>query len=406
MIKQMWFYLVTIAVIIVAAGMPQPVAAQAADTVPRVLAAVNAARIENSLPPYQLNSLLTLSAQRHSEYQASIGSWTHSSADGGRTLQRALAVGYPATRANENVYSGRVTPEEAVHWWYTADADHRNNVLHPVMREIGIGAAPDADGTIYYTMDISAQPNVLPVFINSGAYSTNSPSVTLTLTNEQVFGSAAGRIGPVSQVMISNSPDFSNATQQGFAQWVPWTLDSAGAGQKTVYVRFFDPYGQTADSKATIVLDPSGAGAPPPPPAQPTSAPVVPTSVPPTAVPQQPQQPSRPQPTAAPLQPTSLPPTDTPPGLTPTGAAVAMIGAPTLDYSDSQYMRAKRGEIFVENLDENGQPAGPVSEITLRQALWLALMFGIALISIGFLRLRAFQRASRTVKETAADGDD
>jgi uncharacterized protein YkwD len=243
----------------------EPVHAQdQAALISRVLAAVNASRVSVGLPPYALNPLLTLSAQAHSEYQRSIGQFTHDGPGGTRPLDRALAVGYPATRVNENVYVGAGGPEEAVNWWLTADELHRNNVLHPVLREIGIGAATDANGMTYYTMDISAQPNVLPIFINSDSYSTNNPSVTLTLWNEEVFGSAPGRIGRATQIMVSNSPDFAGASPQSWAQYVSWTLDtSGGEGTKTVYVRFIDAYGRTADSQDSILLSASGENAPP-----------------------------------------------------------------------------------------------------------------------------------------------
>lgn len=402
MIKLRWFHIPSLALMISMAWLPQPqlVAAQSSNTVARVVAAVNADRVANGLPPYKLNSLLTLSAQRHSEYQASIGQWTHSSPDGGRALQRAQAVGYPATRANENVYAGNVSPEEAVNWWYTADADHRNNVLHTAMREIGVGAAADANGTIYYTMDISAQPNVLPVFINSDAYSTSSASVTLTLTNEFIFGGGPGQIGQVSQVLISNSPDFAGASPQGWAQSLPWTLDtSAGAGQKTVYVRYIDGAGRTADAQASISWDGSG-GAAPPPAVQPTAAPTdVPVIQAPTSAP------VRPQPTAVPLQPTHRP-TDTPPPPTATAVQVAVQPIqPTLDFADSLYMRAKRGELVDTSASADAQTGtSPLADV--RRILWVALMAGIAAIALGILRLRAFQRAHSTIKETPSDGDD
>lgn len=230
--------------------------AQDADLAARLLSAINAARIASGLPPYALNPLLTQAAQQHSEYQHDTGEITHTGPGEMRAYDRVLATGYPALRVNENIYAGIGGPEKAVEWWITADEAHRHNILHPTLREIGIGAATNEQGVTYYTMDLSAQPNTLPVFINNDAPATRETSVTLTLNNEEIFY-GAGQIGYATQVMISNSPDFSQATAQPWSRFLSWTLDTrTGRGAKTVYVRYIDAAGVTADAQDTIYFDP------------------------------------------------------------------------------------------------------------------------------------------------------
>src|SRR5574340_57612 len=152
------FRLLILATILIPAALPvNPARAQDADLAARMLAAVNAARVASGLPPYALNPLLTQSAQAHSEYQRDTGQITHEGPGGSRAFERAAAVGYPGARVNENIYAGIGGPERAVEWWLTADEPHRHNVLHPTLREVGIGAATNAQGVTYYTMDISAQ---------------------------------------------------------------------------------------------------------------------------------------------------------------------------------------------------------------------------------------------------------
>lgn len=222
-----------------------------------LLEEINAARVRNGLPPYASNPLLTVAAQRHSQYMRSVGQVVHEEPDAPSAVERVAETGYPFIRVAETIYAGRTGPAAAVQWWLTADDLHRRMVLHADMREAGIGAATNAEGTTYYTMVISAQANVLPVFINNGAQGTPLPSVVLTLTNETLFTSAAGRIGLATQVMVSNSAEFAGAVPQPWTRYTSWTLNtSTGPGVKTVYVRYIDAAGQFADAQDTIFYDP------------------------------------------------------------------------------------------------------------------------------------------------------
>lgn len=366
------------------------VQAQDADLVVRLLAAINAPRISAGLPPYALNSLLTASAQKHSEYQASIGTFTHVGPDGSRTLERALAAGYPAIRANENIFSGNTTPEEVAYWWLTADADHRNNMLHPVLREIGLGIAADQAGTLYFTMDISAQPNVLPVFINSDAYSTASANVTLTLTNEDVFTGGPGQIGHASQVMVSNSPDFSGASPQGWAQYIDWALDpGTGAGLKIVYVRFIDTAGRTADSQDSIVYDPSGSN----------SAPAILATAMPAGGSTEPPVQFNPAPTATVL------PQITGTQLSPTQPVAELRPTQALDFSGSAYHLRATSEAVTPGLPPATTFLG-ISSLFLQRMLWGTLATGAGAMALGTLLLVRSRQSTIRKKEHSPDGED
>lgn len=344
---------------------------QNGDYVYRILAGVNAARVAGGLPPYALNALLTQAAQAHSEYQRDTGQITHDSADGSRTLDRVLAVGYPAIRANENIYAGMGPPEDAVAWWLASTAGHVQNIMHPVMREVGIGVASASNGMTYYTIDFSAQPNVLPVFINSDSYTTSSPQVIVTLTNEGIFTGGAGQIGRATQVMLSNTPDFAGAVVQPWSQYISWTLPD-GSGLKTVYVRYIDSAGRTADAQDSIVLD-EGSGA----------------AIPPTLIPTFIPQPTSPilLPTNAPVQPTAFPlPTLTPTPLA-TSTAPAVAELPGMSPATPVFQRPA--------------PAEPVvlfglTASTLRRGLTAALMLGVGCAALGALILfHSARRAHR-----------
>jgi hypothetical protein len=382
---------------------PQPGAALAQDSalVAQLLAGINATRVANGLPPFALNALLTQAAQAHSEYQRETGTVAHEGPGGNRPIDRVLATGYPASRANENLYAGwQITPEEALSWWLSS-TPHRNNLLHPVLREIGIGIAGDPDGVLYFTLNFSAQPNVLPVFINDDATATGSADVTLTLWNEDVFGGGEGRIGQATQIMVSNTPDFAGAVTMPWAQYVDWTLDtSSGTGLKTVYVRFIDSAGRTADSQDSIVFD-TGVGSAPQPTAIPT-ADVQPT-------------PESPQPTTA-SQPTPAPQLTFPPTVTPEGIAGAeetptpglpihssLTSTPTLPAFGIAPTPAQTAIPIPERVF--GVPVG-----RLRVILFGTLALGLGAIAAGGLALARSggHRAESTEaeEESDPDGDD
>src|SRR3990170_3668756 len=59
-----------------------------------LIAEVNALRASYGLPPYEVNNALMAAAQAQSEWQAEIGTWSHSGPGGSRPHDRAVAFGY------------------------------------------------------------------------------------------------------------------------------------------------------------------------------------------------------------------------------------------------------------------------------------------------------------------------
>ncbi len=138
-----------------------------------LIAEVNALRTANGLPPYAVNATLMAVAQAHSDYQASIGTVTHYSADGSRPYQRALAAGYPVGGDlslggfySENIMAGtNLSPSGAVLAWQ-GDAPHLNTMLSSHLTEVGAGVT-SVNGYVYYTLDASTPsegsiPNYTP----------------------------------------------------------------------------------------------------------------------------------------------------------------------------------------------------------------------------------------------------
>jgi len=120
----------------------------------QVIALVNQVRASYGLPALQAHSALMAAAQGHSDYQASIGTATHSGKGGSSPSQRAIAAGYGGgakVYVSENIYSGiNASPSQAVNWW-TGDGIHLQTMINPNATDAGAGVAQNGD-TVYYTL--------------------------------------------------------------------------------------------------------------------------------------------------------------------------------------------------------------------------------------------------------------
>lgn len=238
-----------------------PTHAQTPNAVADLLARINRERITRGLAPYALNAQLTTAAQTQANDMVRSGKFDHIGSDGSMAVDRAARAGYSAyswgRRIGENWAHYR-DPATAMEMWMDS-APHRGNILHPLYREIGIGATP-AEYGFAYVLVFGAQPNVLPVFINDGASATNDPHVRITLTTEDVAatGDGAQVIGKPTEAQISNDADFAGATWRPFAPQIKWTL-SSGNGTKTVYVKYRDAKGRVATASSSIMVGASNS---------------------------------------------------------------------------------------------------------------------------------------------------
>lgn len=117
---------------------------------------VNSLRAANGLPPLQTDGSLMYAAQLHSEYQASIGSITHTGSGGSKPRDRAAAAGYGAGGAifvSENIAGGASLSVLSVVSMWQGDSLHLNTMLSPDYTHIGAGVAHNGSQT-YYTIDV------------------------------------------------------------------------------------------------------------------------------------------------------------------------------------------------------------------------------------------------------------
>src|SRR3990172_2416080 len=114
----------------------------------------NLARRANGVPPLRWNRQLTDAARWFSwdsvenrpdpycGHQDTQGKWPG---------DRAAAFGYKGFAGAENAFCGYVTPEDAIAGWMNSQG-HRDNLLDPEWREIGLGYyLRESDGRGYVT---------------------------------------------------------------------------------------------------------------------------------------------------------------------------------------------------------------------------------------------------------------
>jgi len=118
----------------------------------RVFELTNEEREKQKLKPYKLSPLLTRVAREHSANMAKQQKMDHK-LDGKGPQDRLVAAGYKFLGWAENIYSGRDTPnaaDQSVSWWMKSKF-HRENILHPDLREIGVGIVRGQGGKLYFT---------------------------------------------------------------------------------------------------------------------------------------------------------------------------------------------------------------------------------------------------------------
>ncbi|HEY5270267.1 MAG TPA: LysM peptidoglycan-binding domain-containing protein [Anaerolineales bacterium] len=167
----------------------ESVAAPQISTASELIDAVNALRASYGQPPYTTNSILMGTAQGQAEFNLSIGTITHISADGLQPFQRALQAGYPVAGGffSENLAAGvGLSAAEAVQIW-TGDDPHLNTMISSNLQDIGAGVAV-AGNTYYYVIDCGLSTGGTPVpFVPPPTYKT--PVLTMVPNTPNADGS-------------------------------------------------------------------------------------------------------------------------------------------------------------------------------------------------------------------------
>jgi uncharacterized protein YkwD len=115
-----------------------------------IIAAVNALRATKGLPAFQVSSALMATAQSQSDYQASLGTWSHTGADGSGPHDRIAGAGY---YGYENV-AVMNTSKDMSYLIYDlwSDSVHWNLMINSQYTYCGVGVT-EKGGMIYITLD-------------------------------------------------------------------------------------------------------------------------------------------------------------------------------------------------------------------------------------------------------------
>jgi uncharacterized protein YkwD len=115
-----------------------------------LLELTNKEREKEKLPPLKPNALLFQAARAHSANMAKQDKLEHV-LDGKNPGQRVKATGYTSSETGENISWGKdITLEGVIKGWMDSKV-HRENILKPGFKEIGLGYVRTPNGEVWAT---------------------------------------------------------------------------------------------------------------------------------------------------------------------------------------------------------------------------------------------------------------
>lgn len=137
--------LLFVATLALAQAPPAPIVESLPDQVVRL---TNAERRKAGLRELGTHSLLELMAEHMARDLSILGVLRHEDRHGRDLVTRANLVRYPWMAIGENVAQGQRTPREVVLAWMRSKG-HRENILSPEYREIGVALVSGKKGRFW-----------------------------------------------------------------------------------------------------------------------------------------------------------------------------------------------------------------------------------------------------------------
>jgi LysM repeat protein len=169
-------------------------------------ALVNGARTEVGLDPLSLNSLLSEAATRHAQDMLDRDYFDHTSPEGLRPADRALAVGYAYIAIGENI-AGMIPDINRVFTMWMESEPHRNNIRGLYYREMGLGRVENTWVLLFGNSRTA--PNTAPTAVPRGMPRPTPGFATMTYVIQEgdTFYLLAGRIGTSATVIERLNPE-------------------------------------------------------------------------------------------------------------------------------------------------------------------------------------------------------
>ena len=120
-----------------------PVPAHSATDASRLVALMNAERAKAGLTPLTLSAKISDVAHKFACEAAARDDISHIGTDGSKLSERLMRGGISALSVSENTASFYRTPEAAMAAWMISPP-HRENILRPNARAVGVGQAEGA----------------------------------------------------------------------------------------------------------------------------------------------------------------------------------------------------------------------------------------------------------------------
>lgn len=117
---------------------------------------VNKTRASYGLSQLKWANDLAAVARAHSQDMINRRFFDHTNPDGLSPFDRMRAAGISYRTAAENIAYGQKTPEAVMNAWMNSSG-HRANILNANVKELGVGAAANSAGTIYWTQEFVAR---------------------------------------------------------------------------------------------------------------------------------------------------------------------------------------------------------------------------------------------------------
>ncbi len=120
----------------------------------QVLALTNAERAKNGLNPLEWDDSLANLGKTHCEDMINRNFFAHNNPDGETPFDRMKKAGISYHAAGENIAAGQYSPEAAMKAWMDSPG-HRQNILNPEFKSLGVGVVKGGEYGIYWAQEFA-----------------------------------------------------------------------------------------------------------------------------------------------------------------------------------------------------------------------------------------------------------